>query len=645
MNFYHFTNDLRFKDLLTNIKSVAKHIETNEWSHPNQTLEKAKNGWYPVYCFYFGLFKGSNNCKLVLDGKTNIVIGEFIKKFQFPNPKNDKNGYFKKEFDSGKFISPLRTLLQLLFYIYNYKGKSSLTKDEFKRYILANDMLSNDKNLSIESLYSEIERKSQPQNIYETNVEVSGGDANRFVTQLLGIFDLVDYVKVERENIYININELSDEDRLIFFDIISYKGFWEPTSADKSKNKLEEESYKNYIQANNILVEENEDDGEDTEDMKPQIRKERVPYKVSHEIKGINKMYFGAPGTGKSFSIKNFIYDEFKKDSNYQTDVWERKILDDKCDNPNVFRTTLHPEFSYNDFVGQLEPKKNGKSITYDFVPKIFTQALTAAIRHPEAPIFLILEELSRANVAAVFGDIFQLLDRSADGSSEYSIDNDSILQGIEDIYQSYVVEGTEDDREVYEGDKYRGKKIFIPRNLFIIGTVNTSDQNVFVMDTAFKRRFEFEYMDANDIVYDEYEDEQKTKGVKGKEKNNFKIKLGSIPNKVEELDTDWISLYTKLNSFITAKEDKGLELSEDKQLGQFFIKFEEDIPENEGFNKAQLYGKLLQYLWEDIKLASYSDKKLFDIELETFSQAYKRMKDGKNVFHQDFMNYEYNRV
>lgn len=638
MNFYHFTNDFRFKELLINIKAVATHIETNEWIHPTQTLKQAKNGWYPVYRFYFGLFSGSNNCKLVLDGKINIVISEFIKKFQFPNPKSDKSGgYFKKEFDSGKFIAPLRTLLQLLFYMDNYKGRNSLTKEEFKNYILANDSLSDCKNFPIEILYSQIENQELPNGTYETNVDVSGGDASRFVTQLLGIFDLVNYVKVDGENISININDLSDEDRLIFFHIISYKDFWEPTSADK----LENESYKNYIQANDIFMKENEDGGK-KEDMKTQIREEKIPYKVSHEIKGINKMYFGAPGTGKSFSIKSFIYAEFKKDSTYQKEEWEKTILDDKRDNPNVFRTTLHPEFTYNDFIGQLQPKKNGKSITYDFVPKIFTQALTAAIRHPNAPIFLILEELSRANVAAVFGDIFQLLDRSVDGSSEYSIDNDSILQGIEDIYQSYVVEDTEDDREVYGGYGDRGNKIFIPNNLFIIGTVNTSDQNVFVMDTAFKRRFEFEYMDANEVVYDEYEDEQKTKGVKGKEKNNFNIKLGRVSDKVQELDTDWIYLYRKLNSFITAKEESGLGLSEDKQLGQFFLKFEEDIEANKKFNNAQLYGKLLQYLWEDIKLASYSDKQLFDIELDTFSQAYKRMKDGKNVFHQDFMNYKY---
>lgn len=627
MNYYHFTNDFRYKDLLTNLQAVARHVETNEWIHPTQNFKQAKNGWYPLYYFYFGLFKGSNNNKLILNDKTNVVIGEFIKKFQYPNPKPDKAGYleFEKEFNSGKFISPLRTLLQLLFYMDNYKGKKSLTKEEFKNYILANDDLSDNKNLSVEDLYCQLERKIIPKNAYETNVTVSGGKKERFITQLLGILQTVGYVKVVQGNISLNIENFSDEDRLIYFDIISYKDFWEPTSADPS----EEENYKKYMQASNVL--------EEDENMKPQVREEKVPYKVTHEIKGINKMYFGAPGTGKSFSIKNFIYDEFKKDSIYQSEEWGKIFLDDKRDNPNVFRTTLHPEFTYNDFVGQLQPKKNGKSITYDFVPKIFTQALTAAIRHPESPIFLILEELSRVNVAAVFGDIFQLLDRSTDGSSEYSIDNDSILQGIEDIYQSYVVEGTEDERDVYQGDEDRGKKIFIPRNLFIIGTVNTSDQNVFVMDTAFKRRFEFDYMDANEVVYDEYKDGQ---GVKGKEKNNFKIKLEGISDEVRELETNWIELYRKLNSFITAKEDKGLGLSEDKQLGQFFLKFEEDTDENKKFNDAQLYGKLLQYLWEDIKLASYSDKQLFDIELDTFSQAYRRMKDGKNVFHQDFMNY-----
>lgn len=633
MNYYHFNNDMRIEKLLLNMQVVAKHVETNEWTHPTLTLKEARNGLYNNYCFYFGLFPGSTNCRLILNGRTNLVIGEFIKKFQFPNPKDDRGGYFEKEFNSGKFISPLRTLLQLLFYMYNYKGRNSLTTEEFKNYIFANDSLLDDKNFSIESLYSQIENQELPDNIYNTNVDIAGSNANRFVTQLLGILKFLKYVKVNRGNIILNIDELSDEQRLMFFDIISYKDFWEPISADSSEN----ESYANYIQANDVFIEEED------EDMKPQVREEKVPYEVSHEIKGINKMYFGAPGTGKSFSIKNFIYDEFKKDSTYQSEEWEKNILDDKRDNPNVFRTTLHPEFTYNDFVGQLQPKKNGKSITYDFVPKIFTQAVTAAIRHPKAPIFLILEELSRANVAAVFGDIFQLLDRSDDGSSEYSIDNDSILQGIEDIYQSYVIEGTEDEREVYEGYEDRGKKIFIPRNLFIIGTVNTSDQNVFVMDTAFKRRFEFDYMDANELVYDEYTNGEKKEGVKGREKNNFNIKLERVSDQVEELKTNWIDLYRKLNSFITAKEDKGLGLSEDKQLGQFFLKFQEDTEENKKFNDAQLYGKLLQYLWEDIKLASYSDKQLFDIELDTFSQAYRRMKEGKNVFHQDFMNYKPN--
>ena len=563
MNYYHFNNDMRIEKLLLNMQVVAKHVETNEWTHPTLTLKEARNGLYNNYCFYFGLFPGSTNCRLILNGRTNLVIGEFIKKFQFPNPKDDRGGYFEKEFNSGKFISPLRTLLQLLFYMYNYKGRNSLTTEEFKNYIFANDSLLDDKNFSIESLYSQIENQELPDNIYNTNVDIAGSNANRFVTQLLGILKFLKYVKVNRGNIILNIDELSDEQRLMFFDIISYKDFWEPISADSSEN----ESYANYIQANDVFIEEED------EDMKPQVREEKVPYEVSHEIKGINKMYFGAPGTGKSFSIKNFIYDEFKKDSTYQSEEWEKNILDDKRDNPNVFRTTLHPEFTYNDFVGQLQPKKNGKSITYDFVPKIFTQAVTAAIRHPKAPIFLILEELSRANVAAVFGDIFQLLDRSDDGSSEYSIDNDSILQGIEDIYQSYVIEGTEDEREVYEGYEDRGKKIFIPRNLFIIGTVNTSDQNVFVMDTAFKRRFEFDYMDANELVYDEYTNGEKKEGVKGREKNNFNIKLERVSDQVEELKTNWIDLYRKLNSFITAKEDKGLGLSEDKQLGQFFFK------------------------------------------------------------------------
>ena len=317
------------------------------------------------------------------------------------------------------------------------------------------------------------------------------------------------------------------------------------------------------------------------------------------EIKGINRIYFGAPGTGKSYSIQQFIRQNGV--ANYS----------DKVDFSNVFRVTLHPEFSYTDFVGQVMPvvtpiNEDGSNtkIEYKFSPQVFTNALKYAFKHEREPVFLIIEELSRANVAAVFGDLFQLLDRDEMSESEYRIDN-LILA-----------------REIWgEGST---RKIYLPSNLFIIGTVNTSDQNVFVMDTAFKRRFEFEYVDANEIAKDE----------NGLALNNFTFRFSNGEG-AEELEFDWIELYTALNHFITTKGETGLGLSEDKQLGQFFIKFRKN---DEEYNYNQFKGKLLEYLWNDVQNASYSNVSIFKQELSNFSMAYRKVKNKENVFSQQFL-------
>lgn len=325
-----------------------------------------------------------------------------------------------------------------------------------------------------------------------------------------------------------------------------------------------------------------------------------------------NIIFFGAPGTGKSFKVQ----DEIRKNG--------IPDYNNKLEHPNVFRTTLHPESSYHDFVGQIMPvvtkDNDGKDlIKYDFKPQVFTLALERALDKSDESIFLILEEMSRANVAAVFGDIFQLLDRDEDGRSEYLIDNEQIQKYLNDQFKEKGINIS---------------KIYIPNNLFIIGTVNTSDQNVFVMDTAFKRRFEFEYLDANYVAKNEA----------GKALNNFVFSIGSM-------NFSWINFTHNLNDFIV-DDINGLGLSEDKQLGQFFIKFKlgdnelteqslaKDI-ENQvdySFNFNKLKGKLLQYLWNDIRGASYSDKSLFDNKIKSFGELYKRFENKEQVFSNDFL-------
>lgn len=306
-------------------------------------------------------------------------------------------------------------------------------------------------------------------------------------------------------------------------------------------------------------------------------------------IMGKNIIYYGAPGTGKSHKAKEFA----KKYSNK--------------DESNIFRTTLHPEYTYSDFVGQLVPAKDkDKGITYDFRSGIFTQALKYAVENKDENVFLILEEMSRANVAAVFGDIFQLLDRE-NGVSEYPIKSDDITGAIYDNQsnENDNVNAVSEDKAKYD--------VVIPRNMTILGTVNTSDQNVFVMDTAFKRRFNWKYVPVDEAANSEAFRE-----------HNNPIIFRNIT---------WEALYKALNDFIV----NDLKLTEDKQIGPFFIKFE-DADGDEAYNLVK--DKLLQYLWEDICSSAYigdNKEKLFKNDISSFSTLYARFSNKDEVFSNAF--------
>lgn len=299
---------------------------------------------------------------------------------------------------------------------------------------------------------------------------------------------------------------------------------------------------------------------------------------------GYNVIYYGVPGTGKSYAI-----DQLLKE----------------VKNENKFRITFHPEYTYNDFIGQLLPTiiKEGEhkgDITYSFQKGPFTLALEKAYDTPQEAIYLIIEEMSRGNCSAIFGDIFQLLDRVKDGDkkdwSRYFVNNEVIAKDITRISDG---------------------RIKIPSNLYIIGTVNTSDQNVFVMDTAFKRRFEWKYIS--------------TKPVPANKPYLNSVEL-SFHNGKEFITINWINLYGVLNKFISSSEKLGL--GEDKQIGQFFIEFD-------GKNdKEEIKNKLLHYLWFDIQEATYkTEVKLFDDIITSFSDLYDKYEDDKKIFSDDFFD------
>lgn len=299
--------------------------------------------------------------------------------------------------------------------------------------------------------------------------------------------------------------------------------------------------------------------------------------------KNFQSMYFGAPGTGKSHDVSKFI-------AKIYPNIEERK-------NPFVFKTTIYSDYSYYDFIGNLLPTHNGEKLEYAFTPGIFTQALAMSLNYPEKEIFLVIEEMSRGNIASIFGDVFQLLDRKKDGSSAYSINNSL----ISDFLNKPIEDG---------GIEKYIEKIFLPRNLHIFGTVNTSDQNVNVIDTAFKRRFNFIYSDVEPV--------------KDKE-GNF---LNSFTFKVGDNEFEWNKFYMSLNKLIT----DDLELAEDKQIGQFFIKFDNFINDEDKLDAIK--NKLLHYLWEDVQSMAINDNySIFDDRYKTFSKLYSSFGKKENIF------------
>ena len=332
----------------------------------------------------------------------------------------------------------------------------------------------------------------------------------------------------------------------------------------------------------------NDEEVEEIEEVEDKINPHVFEYQCDEKQKDvIQEIRFGAPGTGKSYSIKNIIRKSYK---NYE----------EKDANPFVLRTTIHSEYSYFDFVGNIMPVSREGVVSYEFIEGIFTKALIRALLNRENDIYLIIEEMSRGDIASIFGDIFQLLDRNEKGESDYRIDNSLISEQL----IKYGVKSISNDR------------IYLPSNLHIIGTVNTSDQNVNVLDTAFKRRFSFVY----ESVKPSYDD-----------------KTGHILNSavfvLNDKEFEWNQFYLSVNQFIVSD----LELSEDKQLGQFFVKFPNNVNVNE-----TIKNKVLNYLWEDVQNASMSDDAfIFNKNIKSFSMLYDKFDsrtDAREIFSDEFI-------
>jgi hypothetical protein len=273
------------------------------------------------------------------------------------------------------------------------------------------------------------------------------------------------------------------------------------------------------------------------------------------------KNILGPPGCGKSFHVREVALG-----------LNVGKTLEDLKASPNMIETAFHPEYGYGDFVAKLLPKtKKDGGIEYCIHAGPLIKALARAYANPDQSVLLVIDEINRGNCAQIFGDIFQLLDRNDEGCSEYGINPSDLIMEALMTEMERLKETPERNQELtklekalkhlpatptdVESDHF---KFRLPPNLFLIGTMNTSDESVYYMDTAFKRRWNFEYMPWNGM------------SKASQLQDNDKIELQKKA-KIENTEHIWHEYLEKLNNFIAA-EFKGRNV-DDKQVGIWFLK------------------------------------------------------------------------
>lgn len=325
----------------------------------------------------------------------------------------------------------------------------------------------------------------------------------------------------------------------------------------------------------------------------------------------LQQIHYGAPGTGKSHTINELTEGE------------------------SVIRTTFHPDSDYSTFVGAYKPTmkemtmrdlsghpvvENGETLTeekivYGFVEQAFLQAYVKAwknyVFHEGKKLYLVIEEINRGNCAQIFGDLFQLLDRNGYGFSDYPINADKDMHKflkkafarIDEPDKQIFLQEEDKQRinQMYNGNEdvvgkvFAGEILLLPNNLYIWATMNTSDQSLFPIDSAFKRRWDWVY---KPIKYDN---------------KDWKVVLA------DGSWCQWTDLQQTLNDLIYDATE-----SEDKMLGDWFVRAENNV-----ISEEVLVGKIIFYLWNDV--AKVDAGKLFDLEVE------KNGRKSRKVIFSDF--------
>lgn len=514
--------------------------------------------------------------------KFNTISSILFEKYKIKLNENDYDGYIVKQMSESNCIKKDITSnqshiaitgsqMELFPYIYS------------KQFIEDNDSAM--KNYFV---------LKAPVNIHKTNCNAILDGYIDFGNKLTLKEEMCVYPRRSGEQIQLSMKQNGDSENFLKFrELINPNDYFVVLKKDRlleydafiiEEKYIEDKSFKSVFEQSRNSIKDITFIGD-----------KNIDWNVPNLDKRINqphqRIFFGAPGTGKSFELNKEAEKYFGK-NNYE-------------------RVTFHPNYMYGNFVGAFKPfpkilrnldgtikkDKDGniqETITYEYIPGVLMKLLVKALKNPNENYLLLIEEINRGNVAAVFGDVFQLLDRDGKGQSEYVIATSRELQ--EYLKKEFDGYNLAENVKQNLGDNY--SRLYLPSNIYIWATMNSADQGVMPMDTAFRRRWEFRYLGIDDAAESNKEDFERYK---------FKINSSEVVN--------WDLFRRELN-----KKLSSLNIPEDKLIGPYFVS--KAILEDPDLDRLTetIKNKVLMYLYEDAakahrpslfaenKYATYSD-------------------------------------
>ena len=499
---------------------------------------------------------------------------------------NDYDGFIVKELKASNTLDENRSTKQthiaitgdqmdLFPYVraqgYFDKPYSEADKDLKKYFVLqipvffdkANvQYLDGDKSIASEKAYTSVVRSRRDGAADQMQLSIINLDSKNFIS----------FRKLCHTNYYLIILKRKKE---LAYDFFAVKPLNVTDELEKMNNYLFKDSKSTVVHLDEILSNKVEnDDLSDKGTLKINV--------------GYNKIFYGIPGCGKSYHVENTVLKDVNKED-------------------NVFRTTFYLDYSNSDFIGQIYPHVEDEKVTYEPIPGPFTKALERALSTDEM-VYLVIEEINRGNAVAIFGDTFQLLDRLKKDNPDGRLAGDSEYPISNAFIEGYFAKRNKDIEKSGGVNKINFTKgrIIIPHNLTIIATMNTSDQNVFPLDTAFKRRW-----DREKVI---------TEWSKVGDIKKMYIPCSSIT---------WEQFATTINNKMLQESQSGdVAISEDKQMGPYFI--HENMlskAENTGTNDDLIafVSNVLDYLYNDVTKFDHSI--LFDKNIISYDMLYEKMR------------------